>query len=55
MIPRVIRARYHARLSRDTTIADVTIVTYATGPDSARTFARERIQKIGAVDHASVK
>jgi len=53
--PTFTRVSYHARLIRDTTYADIAIVMYAFSPDAARKHAQEMIQKIGALNYASVK
>lgn len=53
--PAATRIDYYARLIRGTTYADITVRLYAPGPDPARTYAREIVRKIGALDYASVK
>jgi len=53
--PSATNVEYHVRLIRDTTYADIIITMYAATPDTARKYAREMLQKIAAVDYASVK
>ena len=53
--PTATRVHYQVRLIRDTTYADITIDLYASSVDPARRYAREIMQKIGALDYASVK
>jgi hypothetical protein len=49
------RIVYQARLFRDTTYATFEVRMSAVGPDIPRKYVREMIQKIGALDYASVK
>lgn len=53
--PNTTRVKYHARLFRDTTYAEISIDMSAVGPDTPRKYAREMMQKIGALNYSSVK
>ena len=53
--PSATRVEYHSRLIRDMTYADLEVTIYAAGPDPARKYVREMIQKIEALDYGSVK
>jgi hypothetical protein len=53
--PSATRIEYHARLIRGTMYADLIVQMYAADPDAARKYVREMVQKIGALNFASVK
>ncbi len=53
--PTASRIVYQARLFRDTTYATFEVRMSAVGPDIPRKYVREMIQKIGALDYASIK